>query len=176
MRRRRLLAGGLIGAGRACVGRAAGWPAAIALSWLPHAAIAGGQPLAAATDLQALAAESTRARAPIVLLFSTPGCPFCAEVRSHYLAPRLATSTGEARLLVREIDITSRARLIDADGRITTQAELADRLGVRMVPVVMALDTRGRPLGEPLVGLDRSGFYESYLQSLIDRAQRQFQR
>jgi glutaredoxin len=163
-------------AGHSFAGRAAFGLVALALSGMPRAAIAGGQPLAAATDLQALAAESTRTRAPIVLLFSTPGCPFCAEVRSHYLAPRLAPSTGEARLLVREIDITSRARLIDADGRITTQAELADRLGVRMVPVVMALDTRGRPLGEPLVGLDRSGFYESYLQSLIDRAQRQFQR
>jgi thioredoxin-related protein len=140
------------------------------------AARAGGEPLAAATDLQSLTAESSRTRTPIILLFSTPGCPFCAEVRSHYLAPRLAASPGTPRLLVREIDITSRARLVDVDGRVTTQAELADRMGVRMVPVVMALDTRGRPLGEPLVGLDRSGFYESYLQSLIELARRQFQR
>jgi thioredoxin-like negative regulator of GroEL len=163
-------------AGRALAGRAASGLAAAAVAGVPPAAIAGGEPLAAATDLQALAAESSRTRTPIILLFSTPGCPFCAEVRSHYLAPRLAAATGAPRLLVREIDITSRAPVVDADGRATTQAELADRFGVRMVPVVMALDARGRPLGEPLVGLDRSGFYESYLQSLIDRAQRQFQR
>lgn len=163
-------------AGRALAMRAAVGRAAFALAGVPMAARAGAEPLAAATDLQALAAESSRTRAPIILLFSTPGCPFCAEVRSQYLAPRLAASPGAPRLLVREIDITSRARLVDAEGRVTTQAELADRFGVRMVPVVMALDTRGRPLGEPLVGLDRSGFYESYLQSLIDRAQRQFQR
>jgi thioredoxin-related protein len=176
VRRRCLLTGGLVVAGRSLAGRVAVGLTVLALAWVPRAAMASGEPLAAATDLQALAAESSRTRTPIILLFSTPGCPFCAEVRSHYLAPRLSGSPGTPRLLVREIDITSRARLIDADGRVTTQAEMADRFGVRMVPVVMALDTRGRPLGEPLIGLDRAGFYESSLQSLIDRAQRQFQR
>jgi hypothetical protein len=41
---------------------------------------------------------------------------------------------------------------------------------VRVVPVVALFDDRMRPLGTPLVGLDRSGFYESYLQSAIDTA------
>jgi hypothetical protein len=41
-----------------------------------------------------------------------------------------------------------------------------------MVPVVMAFDASWRPLGEPLVGLDRAGFYESYLEKLVAEALR----
>ena len=145
--------------------------AALLLPWGAVPA-AGEESLPAASNLKQLAAESARLKAPIVILFSTPGCPYCLEVRRNYLAPRL--SGGETRVpqfLIREIDITSRERVIDFDGRATTESELAERFGVRMVPVVMALDSRGKPLGEPLVGLDRSGFYESYLQTLLARAQ-----
>ena len=133
---------------------------------------AGEESLPAASNLKQLGAESARLKAPIVILFSTPGCPYCLEVRRNYLSPRLAG--GESRgtqFLIREIDITSRERVIDFDGRSTTEADVAERYGVRMVPVVMALDSRGQPIGEPLVGLDRSGFYESYLQTLLARAQ-----
>ena len=130
---------------------------------------AGEESLPAASNLKQLGADSVRLNAPIVILFSTPGCPYCLEVRRNYLAPRLAG--GGTQSLIREIDITSRERVIDFDGHATTEADLAERYGVRMVPVVMALDSRGKPIGEPLVGLDRSGFYESYLQSLLSRAQ-----
>jgi thioredoxin-related protein len=138
---------------------------------------AGEQSLLAASNLKQLGAESARLKAPIVILFSTPGCPYCLEVRRNYLAPRFAG--GETRVpqfLIREIDITSRERLIDFDGRSVTEAELAERYGVRMVPVVMALDSRGKAIGEPLVGLDRSGFYESYLQTLLSQAQTSMRR
>ena len=129
-----------------------------------------------ATDLQQLAAESIRLNAPIVLLFSTPGCPYCREVRRNYLVPRSADLAPATRMLLCEIDITSSERLVDFEGRATTQAHFASGLGVRVVPVVMAFDRRGQPVGEPLVGLDRSGFYEAYLQKLIDGARQQVSR
>ena len=132
--------------------------------------------LPVATDLQQLAAESIRLNAPIVLLFSTPGCPYCREVRRNYLAARSADSSPATRVLLREIDITSGERLVDFEGRATTQAHFASGLGVRVVPVVTAFDRRGQPVGEPLVGLDRSGFYEAYLQKLIDGARQQVSR
>lgn len=145
--------------------------AALLLPW-GAAQAAGEESLPLASNLKQLGAESARLKTPIVILFSTPGCPYCREVRRNYLVPRLAG--GEARevqILIREIVITSRERVIDFDGRATTAADFAERHGVRMVPVVMALDSRGTPLGEPLVGLDRSGFYESYLQALLTGAQ-----
>ena len=145
--------------------------AALMLPWR-GAQGAGEESLPRASNLKQLGAESARLKAPIVILFSTPGCPYCLEVRRNYLAPRLAGGNAHTpQSLIRELDITSRERVIDFNGRSTTEAEVAERYGVRMVPVVMALDSRGKPIGEPLVGLDRSGFYESYLQTLLTRAQ-----
>jgi hypothetical protein len=120
----------------------------IAAALAPWALAGAESPLPAATDLQQLAAESGRLKAPIVLLFSTPGCPYCREVRRNYLLPRSADLAPTSRLLLREIDITSADPLFDFEGRATTQARFAASLGVQVVPVVMAVDRRGQPIGE----------------------------
>ena len=111
---------------------------------------------------------------PLLVLFSTPGCPFCLEVRRNYLAPRVAEQAAlpAPTVLIREVDITSRAALVDAQGRMITQAELAAQFGVRVVPVVALFDQRAQLLGDPLVGIDRSGFYETYLVRAIEAAER----
>ncbi len=133
-------------------------------------------PLPAASDLRALGARSAQLKAPIVLLLSTPGCPYCREVRRNYLAPQWAEQKTRAgpQLLFVEIEITSAQPLIDFDGSATTQAAYAARHGIDVVPVVLVVDSRGRPLAEPLVGLDRSGFYDSYLQSRFDEARKRY--
>ncbi len=123
-------------------------------------------------DLRPLLAEVRKRRVPLLVLFSTPGCPYCREVRRSYLQPRVAEQSALAAptLLIREIDITSRAALLDAQGRRTTQADFAAGFGFRMVPVVALLDENGRLLADPLVGIDRSGFYEAYLARAIEQA------
>lgn len=125
-------------------------------------------------DLRPLLAQVRRHRAPLLVLFSTPGCPFCLDVRRNYLAPRAAeqATLPAPTLLVREVDITSRATLIDSQGRRTTQADFAAQFGARVVPVVALFDDRGQVLGEPLVGIDRSGFYEGYLSAAIEQARK----
>ena len=97
----------------------------IAVALAPWALACAESLLPAATDLQQLAAESARLKAPIVLLFSTPGCPYCREVRRNYLVPRSADLAPTSRLLLREIDVTSSGRLVDFEGRATTQARFA---------------------------------------------------
>lgn len=125
-------------------------------------------------DLRLLLAQVRRHRAPLLVLFSTPGCPFCLDVRRNYLAPRVAeqAALSAPTLVIREVDITSRAPLIDAEGLRTTQADFAARFGARVVPVVALFDDRGQVLGDPLVGIDRSGFYEGYLAAAIEQARR----
>lgn len=157
--RRRLL---LAGAGFALGARVLAQPT----SGEPH--------LPSVDDLRPLLAQVRQRRAPLLVLFSTPGCPYCLEVRRNYLAPRIAEQAALAAptLLIREVDITSRAALIDQLGRRTTEAEFASQFGIRVVPVVALFDDRAQLLGDPLVGIDRSGFYESYLARAIDVAQR----
>lgn len=138
----------------------------------PWGRAAEGTLLPAVDDVQALAAQSARAGIPIIVLFTTPGCPFCQEARQNYLAPRLAEQQRRSKpeYLLREVDITSRRPVGTIDGRVLTEAQLADRYGIHFAPVLMAFDSRWRPLGEPLVGLDRAGFYESYVERLISAA------
>jgi len=138
----------------------------------PWGRAAEGALLPAVYDVQALATQSARAGIPIIVLFTTPGCPFCQEARQNYLAPRLAEQQRRSKpeYLLREVDITSRRPVGTIDGRALTEAQLADRYGIHFAPVLMAFDSRWRPLGEPLVGLDRAGFYESYVERLISAA------
>ena len=125
-------------------------------------------------DLRVLASSIARHKAPLLILFSTPGCPFCREVRRNYLLPRIAEQTGKTNpdLLLRETDITSERIVVDLSGTRITESVFAARNNVRAVPVVALFDASLRPIGEPLVGLDRSGFYEGYLASAIDAARK----
>lgn len=143
---------------------------------MPRAAFGQEQHLPPVNDLRPLLAAVARDKSPLLILFSTPGCPFCLEVRRNYLAPRLEDKTPA--LLLREVDITSQRPLIDAAGAPTTEAAFAMRLNIRVVPVVALfalLDQMLQLLAEPLVGLDRSGFYEGYLASAIDIARKRLQ-
>ncbi len=125
-------------------------------------------------DLRVLASSIARHKAPLLVLFSTPGCPYCLEVRRNYLAPRVAEQADKAtpELLLRETDITSERTLTDLSGARITEATFALRHHVRLVPVVALFDAMLRPIGEPLVGLDRAGFYEGYLASAIDASRK----
>lgn len=135
---------------------------------------AGGEShLQPVEDLRTLLAQVRTRRVPLLVLFSTPGCPYCIEVRRNYLAPRVAEQAAlpAPTVLIREVDITSRVVLLDAQGRKTTQAEFAAQFGVRVVPVVALFGERAQLLGDPLVGIDRSGFYDAYLSRAIEAAQ-----
>jgi len=154
MRRRAVLIGGAAMAG--------------GLQW---GTAAGEASLPVLSDLEVLAVDIVRLRVPLLVLFSTPGCPYCLEVRRNYLAPRLAEGP-RAGVIVRETDITGAAPIRDLGGALLTESEFARRHQVRMVPAVALFDARMKQLVEPVVGLDRSGFYEARLQGAIDEARR----
>lgn len=127
-------------------------------------------PLARIDDLRPLLASVARERRPLLLFFSTPGCPYCLEVRRGYLRPRADDGEAVSGVAIREVEITSSRRLHDATGALITEAALAARYGVKMVPHLELLGSSAEPLVKPLVGIDSSGFYESFLQSAIAQA------
>jgi thioredoxin-related protein len=131
-----------------------------------------GESLARIDDLGALLDAVRTTRRPLLLFFSTPGCPYCREVRRNYLAPRVADGEAASGVVIREVDITSRREFVDRGTQRTSEAALAQRFGVRMVPVIQLVGATAQPLGEPIVGLDRSGFFEARLQGAIDAARR----
>lgn len=125
-------------------------------------------PLPPIDDLRRLAAQVRSERRPLLLFFTTPGCPYCRAVRRGYLAPRLAEPDGGG-VLIREVSVLGRSRYPGLDGRPVTDRDLAARFGVNAVPVVCLVDDSLRPLADPLVGLN-ADFYETYLQRAIEQA------
>jgi len=111
----------------------------------------------------------TEARRVNVVLFSQPGCEFCAEERDHYLKPMAAEQRRDLHVV--EVDIESAKRMHDWRGRTVSQVEFAATSGARFAPTVMFFDGAGRQLAEPIVGLSRD-FFGIYLDQRITTALR----
>jgi hypothetical protein len=155
---------------RAAVGRlAAGALALLSAGGGVRAQSRHGPDLPRLGDLRTLAAESRRERVPVLLFFSTAGCPYCAQVRREHLGPMLAQGRA-AGVLIREIEILGSHSFADLDGKPLRESALADRFNVKMVPHVELVDADLRPLGKPLIGIDAAGFYADYLREAIASA------
>jgi hypothetical protein len=155
---------------RAALGRLGA--CAVALLLARGAAVAQsrhGPELPRLDDLRMLAARSRRERLPVLLFFSTAGCPYCAQVRREHLGPMLSQGSA-AGVLIREIEITGSRTFTDLHGKPLRESALADRFNVKMVPHVELVDADLKPLGRPLIGIDAAGFYGDYLKDAIDAA------
>ena len=138
----------------------------------PLAQALHGPELPRLDDLRTLAAQARRERIPLLLFFSTPGCPYCMQARRDYLGPLHAQGKA-AGALIREVEIVGTRSFIGLDGRPMRETALADRFNVKMVPHVELVDADLRPLGKPLVGIDAAGFYGDYLRDAIEAAAKQ---
>ncbi|MHB1083248.1 MAG: SoxW family protein [Thiobacillus sp.] len=118
------------------------------------------------------ARDAAQRKVPILMLFSTPGCHYCAQVKSEYLVPMQQDSAYRKRVIIREVTVGSTTPLIDFDGTPTTEGAFAATHKVSIVPTVLVLDTRGNDVGEAIVGLLIPDFYFGYLEAAIDEGGR----
>lgn len=143
-----------------------------ALAWALAAGAAPRTAIPPATDLQADGRLSRARKAPIVVLFSLPGCPFCEIVRRSHLAPILADPKESPRVIVRQVDIDSDEAVVGFSGERTTHARIARAHDVRSAPVVAFWDGEGRPIADPLRGMLLPDFYSAYLESALQAARK----
>ena len=166
----------MAGAHRAAGRRAAlAWIGALALcSTLAHAARAqgsGNEALTRIDDLRALAVQVRKEQRPLLLFFSTPGCPFCLQVRRNYLAPRVRDGE-KSGVTIREVEITASRSFVGLDGKPISEYAFAGSYNVRMVPAVLLVDAGMKPLVDPLIGIGAADFYEAFLAEAIETASR----
>lgn len=153
------------GRGAVSIARALLVWALIALSL--NAMAAATLPLA--VDLHDEAAQAARAKVPLIVLFSLPGCPHCEVVRRSHLLPLLAEKPPRARVV--QIDLKSPSPLTDFSGRKTTHGEYSQQQKIVLAPVVMFLGRDGQPLAAPLVGSMIPDFYGAYFDDALSEAQ-----
>jgi thioredoxin-related protein len=133
------------------------------------AAPAGAQDgLYYADDLATSAREAAARRVPLMIVFTEASCGHCARAKRDYLVPLQSKGTFADKVLVREVDVASNRKLRQFDGQATTHREFARSRGVHVVPTVAVMDSRGKPLAQPIVGLLTPDFYRLYLEQAIE--------
>jgi len=115
---------------------------------------------------------------PVVIMFSTPGCPYCRALRTEHL-DALERAQERVGVLYLELDLADRrpfaidpgVRLPPVLDGLDNGRDLARRLSVRLAPTVIFLGPEGE-LAERLVGYGARDFYAAYLDQRIADARR----
>ncbi|MGO9445321.1 MAG: thioredoxin fold domain-containing protein [Thiobacillaceae bacterium] len=106
--------------------------------------------------------------APLMVLFASPGCHFCAKVKTEYLIPMLNDPTYRHKVVIRLVEVGSNAPLVGFDGKQLTEGEFAAESNVFMVPTIKFFDARGREVAKGIVGLLIPDYYQGFLDAGIE--------
>lgn len=121
-----------------------------------------------ARNFQADAREAARRKIPILVVFTTHECPYCARVKREYLIPMHKDKAYRNKVMIREVTFGATAPLVDFDGKRTTEGAFAAAHKVFMVPTVQVFDLQGAPVSDPIVGLLSDDYYHGYLEAAIE--------
>jgi len=143
------------------------------LLWLPDAWVQAEESVHGVrqlTDLRQDAQLAAERQLPILLLFSTDSCEFCALIKQDYLGPMQNNAAYDRKVIIREVPTSDYHYLRDLDGELIGGDDLALRYGADLVPTVILIDSRGRQLTQPLVGFNSRHYYDRTLEARINAA------
>jgi len=120
-----------------------------------------------AEDLEALGSSSRIATVPILLMYSTEDCPFCARLESEVLGPMRLSGEDPQRVIVRKVVMEQYETLRDFSGQKRDAESYAIGRGIEVVPTVVLVDEEGNELVPKIVGYQTPGIYETYLDEAI---------
>ncbi len=117
-------------------------------------------------SLQVELAKAIAKKAPLIVMVSLDGCPFCKVARENYLGP-LREQQG---LLVFQVDMRSKRPIKNFAGLTLSQDELIRSWGVKVAPTVLFFGRGGLEIAERLVGGYIPDFYGAYLDERLQLA------
>jgi thioredoxin-related protein len=123
-------------------------------------------PLPWPDSLQTVAKEAAARGEPLVLLVSTPGCPYCEFVRRHYLAPMRKQGLAAFQISIYD----RKAPLRDFAGKVSTAADVSEGYNAKLWPTLLFLNAQGQEVAERLVGVSSADFYGAYLEERLSTA------
>lgn len=147
-----------------------GYLAAAILAWafaLPVTAAGSHADVPMAESLQAEAKKARSDRIPIMLVFTSPFCPYCDRVKADYLGPMINDPAYRDKVIIRQIEAGSDWGLVGFDGKKTTHGAYAASQKIVMVPTVKVVDAEGRELAKPIVGFLTPDFYFGYIEDAM---------
>jgi len=106
--------------------------------------------------------------APLMMLFASPGCHYCAKVKGEYLIPMLNDPAYRDKVVIRQVEVGSSMPITGFDGKKLTEGEFAADYNVYMVPTIKFFDAKGREVSRSVVGLLIPDYYQGYLDAGIE--------
>lgn len=125
------------------------------------------------TDLRAEAALAREKRLPLLLMFSSEYCPYCAVVKNDFLKPMMFSGDYAQKILFRVLELRAGQDIVDFDGNKINVWEFASRYKVSVTPTLVFLDHQGKPVAQKMVGLTTPDFFGGYLDDAITTAYNQ---
>ena len=110
-------------------------------------------------------AAALRQGAPLVVMVSLEGCPFCRVARQSHLVPM--HRDGGA---IVQVDMRSAQPVRDFDGHMTTHDALLQRWRIPIAPTLLFFGPGGREVAERMEGAYQPDFYGPYLEDRLEKA------
>ena len=120
-------------------------------------------------DFTVEAKDARMRQVPILVLFMSESCSYCETVLEEFLLPMQRDSEYADKVILRQIESSSRDELIDFDGKATTYRKFSGRHKVSGVPNVMLFDSNGQVLTF-IEGLLTVDFYYGFLVDAIEES------
>lgn len=127
--------------------------------------------LPVAENLEALGNSSRNATVPILIMYSTEDCQFCARLESEVLGPMRLSGADPEKVIVRKVLMEDYETLRDFNGKERDAESYAIERGVEVVPTVVLVDENGAELVPKIVGYQTPGIYDAYLDKAIEVSQ-----
>ena len=144
--------------------------AAVLLFILLAAPVSAESPISYTKDWLTESVAAKKTGVPIMMVFGSEYCAYCARLKAEVLEPGYKSGTWEGRVHIREIDIDSGGKVTDFDGEPVRSRVFVGRYDIYATPTVVMVDYEGTPISEPIVGFSDAKSYLQQLDSVIDEA------
>lgn len=119
-------------------------------------------------DLASDGHEASEKQIPVLMFFSMNHCPFCIEVEEDYLKPMLRNAEYDGKIIIRKIKIDGIDTVRDFAGKEHDADDFGDIYNVSMVPTVILVDSKGKKISPPIIGISNAHYYSDELDRAID--------
>ena len=111
-------------------------------------------------------AQSKKFNRPIMLEFSTVGCPFCDALEEEVLKPVIKNNIYENKVIIRKLEVNN-FDIINAAGQQQSRAEFAVNHNIDFYPTVMFFNSEGKEISNRIVGLPILDYVGAQLDNAV---------
>lgn len=107
---------------------------------------------------------------PLLILFSLSHCPYCKQIKEHFLVPMIISGDYEDKIIIREMNIEANPEIISFSGTREYSQFFAEDMGVSLFPTMIFVSYQGCQLARSIRGINTPSFFGGRIDDAIDKA------